>query len=227
MSDKPTGILTSTDREFLSSDEPYYTGKNDRQQRYERRKGIRGRIVSSILDFSEIRLLLEDDQRERIFTEPEKNGAESQGEFRQAIESLLQWLYLGCREAELDFDQILRRAVVRGEEDYNRIHGNGIAEINVEFDVEVTNRYSGVEELARAIENGETIPARYIYKIPMIPDVPVDPEKVETVYVGILDIEGNRDSQIIMMETILNEHLDLDVNVEIPGRAEIDTEEST
>lgn len=61
----------------------------------------------------------------------------------------------------------------------------------------------------------------------MIPDVPVDPEKVKTVYVGILDIEGNRNSPIVMMETILNEHLGLDVDVEIPGRAEIDTEEST
>jgi hypothetical protein len=227
MSDKSTGILTSTDREFLSSDETYYTGKNDRQQRYERKKGIRGRIISSILDFSEIRPLLEDDQRERIFTEPEKNGAESQEEFQLAIESLLQWLYLGCREAEIDFDQILRNAVVRGEEDYNRIHGNGIAEVEVNFDVEVTNRYSGVEELARALENGETIPARYIYKIPMVPDVPVDPEKVETVYVGIMDIGDSRDSQVVMMETILKEHLDLDVDVEIQGRAEFDIEEST
>lgn len=227
MSDKSTGILTPTDRDFLSSNEPYYTGKNDRQQRYERKKGIRGRIVSSILDFSEIRPLLEDDQRERIFAEPEKNGAESQEEFRHAIESLLQWLYLGCREAEIDFDQILRRAVVRGEEDYSRIHGNGIPEVDVEFEVKVTNQYSGVEELARAIESGKTIPARYIYKIPMIPDVPVDPTKVETVYVGLMDIGDSRDSQIVMMETILKEHLGLDVDVEIEGRAEFDIEEST
>lgn len=223
MSDKSTGILTSTDREFLSSDGTYYTGKNDRQQRYERKKGIRGRIISSILDFSEIRPLLEDDQRERIFTEPEKNGAESPEEFQLAIQSLLQWLYLGCRESEIDFDQILRRAVIRGEEDYNRIHDNGIAEVDVDFNVEVKSQYSGVEELARAIENGETIPARVIYKIPMIPDVPVDPEKVETVYVGITDLPDSRESQIIIMETILNEHLGLDVDVEIPGRAEFDT----
>lgn len=222
MSDKSRGILTPTDREFLQSEEPYYDGKNARQSRYDRRRGIRHRIVTSILDFREIAIRLDDEQRRQIFTSPEENGAESPEEFNFALQRMLRWIYLGCREAELDFDTFLRNAVTRAEEDYNRFQGNEIVDVNVDFNVEITDRYSGVDELARKLENGDLIPARVIYQIPTVLDVPVDPEEVDTVRVGLTDIPNPGESQIKIMETILREHLGIDADVEIDGMADMD-----
>ncbi len=222
MSDKSRGILTPTDREFLQSEEPYYDGKNARQSRYDRRRGIRHRIVTSILDFREIAIRLNDEQRRQIFTSPEENGAESPEEFNFALQRMLRWIYLGCREAELDFDTFLRNAVTRAEEDYNRFQGNEIVDVNVDFNVEITDRYSGVDELARKLENGDLIPARVIYQIPTVLDVPVDPEEVDTVRVGLTDIPNPGESQIKIMETILREHLGIDADVEIDGMADMD-----
>jgi hypothetical protein len=222
MSDKSRGILTPTDREFLQSEEPYYDGKNARQSRYDRRRGIRHRIVTSILDFREIATRLDDEQRRQIFTSPEENGAESPEEFNFALQRMLRWIYLGCREAELDFDTFLRNAVTRAEEDYNRFQSNEIVDVNVDFNVEITNRYSGVDELARKLENGDLIPARVIYQIPTVLDVPVDPEEVDTVRVGLTDIPNPGESQIKIMETILREHLGIDADVEIDGMADMD-----
>jgi hypothetical protein len=222
MSDKSRGILTPTDREFLQSEEPYYDGKNARQSRYDRRRGIRHRIVTSILDFREIATRLDDEQRRQIFTSPEENGAESPEEFNFALQRMLRWIYLGCREAELDFDTFLRNAVTRAEEDYNRFQSNEIVDVNVDFNVEITDRYSGVDELARKLENGDLIPARVIYQIPTVLDVPVDPEEVDTVRVGLTDIPNPGESQIKIMETILREHLGIDADVEIDGMADMD-----
>lgn len=222
MSDKSRGILTPTDREFLQSEEPYYDGKNARQSRYDRRRGIRHRIVTSILDFREIAIRLDDEQRRQIFTSPEENGAESPEEFNFALQRMLRWIYLGCREAELDFDTFLRNAVTRAEEDYNRFQGNEIVDVNVDFNVEITDRYTGVDELARKLENGDLIPARVIYQIPTVLDVPVDPEEVDTVRVGLTDIPNPGESQIKIMETILREHLGIDADVEIDGMADMD-----
>jgi len=222
MSDKSRGILTPTDREFLQSEEPYYDGKNARQSRYDRRRGIRHRIVTSILDFREIATRLDDEQRRQIFTSPEENGAESPEEFNFALQRMLRWIYLGCREAELDFDTFLRNAVTRAEEDYNRFQSNEIVDVNVDFNVEITDRYSGVDELARKLENGDLIPARVIYQIPTVLDVPVNPEEVDTVRVGLTDIPNPGESQIKIMETILREHLGIDADVEIDGMADMD-----
>ncbi|MFB6189866.1 MAG: hypothetical protein ABEI57_08275 [Halapricum sp.] len=219
MSDRSSGVLTPTDREFLQSEGDYYEGKNARQSRYERRRGIRKRIVNSLLDFQDIATHLDEEQRRKIFAQPEKSGAESTTEFRGSIESLLGWIYLGCREEEIDFEHLLVHAVTRAEENYRRLHGGEIVDVEVDFDVEVTNRYSSVEELGRALEAGERLLARSIYKLPMIDEVPVDPEKVDVVRIVP---ESNRrpEREREMFRTILQAHLGIDAEVEIVGLAD-------
>jgi hypothetical protein len=222
MSDRSSGILTPTDREFLQSEGPYYDGENARQSRYDRRRGIRRRIVGSILDFQEIAAGLEDEQRRKIFANPEENGAENSVAFNAALESMFRWIYLGCREEGPDFEALIRQAIIRGEEDYHRIRGGNIVDVEVDLDINVSKQHSGVAELGQALEEGEPVLARSIYKLPMIEEVPVDPEKVDVVRILPEGSQKRPDREKKMIKTILKEHLGIDAEIEISGLAEMD-----
>lgn len=221
MSNRPSGILTPTDHEFLRDAPNYYDGENARQSRYQRRTDIRRRIVTSLLDFQEINTYLDDEQRRKIFADPGENGADDDTEFRAALGSLLQWIYLGCREEGSSFDTLLSSAVSRAEEDYQRMHGGDIVDVTVDLNVEVSAKYEGVEELGRALEEGESLLARNLYKVPMIGEVPVDPEKVETVRIVPESAQLRQERETAIVESILQEYLDIDADVEVVGVAEL------
>jgi len=222
MSNRPSGILTSTDREFLRAAPDYYEGENARQSRYQRRRDIRRRIVTSLLDFQEINTYLDDEQRRKIFAEPDKSGAEDDREFRAALGSLLQWVYLGCREEGVSFEGLLSSAVSRAEEDYQRMHGGEIVDVSVDFDVEVSAKYKGVEELARALEEGEPVFARNLYKVPMVREIPVDPEKVDVVRIQPESAQIRPEREKAIVDTILQEYLGIDAEIEVVGIVDTD-----
>lgn len=227
MSNRPSGVLTPTDREFLHADGDYYEGETARQSRYERRRDIRRRIVGSLLDFQDIDTYLDDEQRRKIFAAPEENGAESDIEFRAALTSLLQFVYLGCREEGTSFKNMLKPAVRRAEEDYQRMHGGEIVDVDVEFDVEVTQRYQGVEAFAHRLEKGEHILAENIYRIPTIPDfkLEVDTEEIDTVRVVPSRGQHYPENEREIVATILRERLGVDADVEMVGYVDVDLEE--
>lgn len=64
--DRPNALLTKKDREWLRADEPLYTGKSAKQQRYRRRRSIRERMVASLEDFSLLFGELEEPERAKI-----------------------------------------------------------------------------------------------------------------------------------------------------------------
>jgi len=222
MSNRPSGVLTPTDREFMRAEGDYYEGENARQSRYDRRTAMRRRIVTSLLDFQDINTYLDHEQRRKMFVEPGKNGAEDDIEFRAALTSLLQWIYLGCREEGQGFETLLSSAVSRAEEDYQRMHGGQIVDVSVEFNVEVAEKYEGVEELARALEQGETLLARSIYKIPMVGDIPVDPEKVDVVRIHPEAAQIRPEKEKAIVRSILKEHLGLEAEVKVVGIVDTD-----
>jgi hypothetical protein len=221
MPGRTSGILTDTDREFMRAVPDYYEGKNARQSRYDRRRRIRQRVVSTILDFQDIRDHLGVEQRQKIFTEPEKNEAEDAIDFEAALEALLGWVYLGCREGGQDFERLLDVAVTRAEEDYQQKYRRGLVDVEVNFDVQVSSPYSDVALLGQQLQEGEPVQARDIYKLPMVDEVPVDPEQVDVVRVvpesGQLRTEREKE----MVETILQAHLGIQAEVEIVGVAEL------
>lgn len=212
MGNRTRGILTETDREFLQSDGDYYEGKNARQKRYQRRRDIRGRITQSLLDFQFIQTYLDDGLREQIFAEPTKNGAESDIEFGAAIESLIYWLYLGYREGGTDFSRVIESWVKQAEEDYHRKRGGDIVNVEVGFEVEVTERYQGVEKLSQALMNGDPVRAEWIYQIPQFSRFPIDADEVDVV--RIFTSTAHHHSELIIVETILREHLGVEAEVE-------------
>lgn len=221
MSNRPSGVLTKSDREFLRSDGDYYEGENARQKRYQRRRDIRGRITQSLLDFQDIRTYLDDKLRRQIFDEPTKNGAEDDLEFGAAIESLVYWLYLGCREGGPDFSRVIETSVSRAEEDYRREQGGDIVDVTVDFDVEVTERYEGIEELSRRLMDGEAVLADAIYRIPTFSRFPIDVEEVDVVRVVPSSAQMHMSSEKAIVETILREHLGVEADVEVVGVAEL------
>lgn len=216
MPSDPSGVLTPQDREFLRSDGDFYTGEYASQSKYQRQRAIRARIVRSLLDFQTIYSNLDDAQRVRIFDDPEVNGADDVAEFQTGVESLLGWIYLGCREGDLSFQSLLTDGVTRAEEDYQQRHGGTLVDVNVEFDVEVTPHSKGVEEFGQALEEGTVLPARDIYKVPMVNKVPVDPEKVDSV--RIMPVRpGQQEREKQHVEFILRNYLDIEADVEIVG----------
>jgi hypothetical protein len=224
MSNRQSGILTPTDSEFLHNVPDHYEGDNARQSRYQRRRDIRRRIVSSLLDFQEINTYLNDEERRKIFAAPEKNGAEGDTEFHAALQSLLQWIYLGFREEGLNFERIVTNAVKRAEEDYQRIHTDDIVEVDVDFDVETSAKYDGVEKIARALEEGDRLFARNLYTMPKVSTVPVDPEKVDVVRIQPESGSIRPEREKAIVDVILQEHLGIDAEIEIVGN-HIDKEE--
>lgn len=222
MSNRPSGILTPTDSEFLHNVPDHYEGDNARQSRYQRRRDIRRRIVTSLLDFQEIKTYLDDDQRRKIFADPGANGADDDLEFWAGLGSLLQWIYLGCREEGKSFEQMVTNAAIVAEEEYQRMHGGDIVSVEADFDVEVSAKYEGVEALAKALEEGDSLFARNIYKVPMSGNIPVDPEKVDIVRIQPEKAQIRPEREMAIVDAILQEYLGIDAEIEVVGIIEKD-----
>lgn len=217
MSNRPSGILTPTDPEFLHNVPNYYEGDNARQSRYQRRRDIRRRIVTSLLDFHQINTQLADEERRKIFADPGDNGAKGDIEFNSALQSLLQWIYLGVREEELNFERLITDAVIRAEEKYQQMYNDDIVEVSVDFDVETSAKYDGVEKLARALEEGDPVFAHRLYMMPKIDTVPVDSEKVDVVRIQPANGTVRPEREKAIIDVILQEHLGIDADIEVIG----------
>lgn len=216
MSRRARGMLTKKDVEFLKSDN-YYEGENARQMRYQRRADIRSRIVSSILDFDIVRRYLSKEEREKIFRDPDKNGAHNKAELEASVYALLEWVYLGCRKDDnfLDFEKLLRSAVENAEEKYHLENTGTPVNAAVEFEVNVQSEYAGVQEFARLLEEGEPVNIRDMFHLPMVDKIPINPDKVDRVIVNSPHHPSRFESQRQMIETILIEHLGIEAEVEI------------
>lgn len=217
----PRGILTEVDEEFLDDPESYYDGEYASQSKYERQRGIRRRIVASILDFSVVRWSLDDVERLKIFDEPDEQGADDALSFHAALESLLGWIYLGCRESGPSFERLLSNAIEAAEEDYQQKHRGEIVDVDVSFDVTVSSFEENVEEIARALEAGDAVRARVLYRIPTLGDVDLDIGGIDVVRVFPTQPQRKAGQEKRVLSSILSEFLGLDAEIEFIGRADI------
>ncbi len=179
----------------------------------------RGAIWSTYrrkVDFPEIRTYLDDDQRQKIFTNTEENGAEDRNELDAALVALIGWLYLGCREVGRDFDAILKTGVRRAEEERH----DGPVEPTVTFEVKANPGHVSPERLAHNLEAENQVRARDIYEIPRFEDVPVDPDEVDVVRFSPENL-SRPESEKEVVETISRTHLGIEVDVELAGVAAV------
>lgn len=202
MTDRPTGLLTPKQREFLRTPDEH--DDTDRQSRYQYRKNINHRIVGAILDFHDINSFYDDEQRERIFTDPGDYGA-TEWEFRAGLEGLLEWLYLAHQESGIDFSLMLQNAITNAE----KRGRTQTTSVDVQFNVTVSTPTIDNEKVRRALEEGLPITAQEYYALANQPPVDVEPEEVTSVPFIPEDGSERPEEEAELVETILRVQLGL------------------
>ncbi|MFA9517723.1 hypothetical protein ACERIT_10985 [Halopenitus sp. H-Gu1] len=141
-SDRPRGILTPSDREFLLGRKTDYTDHSKKQKR----NRIRRRVRNAVIDFSILFEYLESRDRETIFDPDDDREAYSQG-----IVDMLGFLHLGLMGYHTPFNELLSEGVGKAEQ---RLAGSDYRMVNVEFNVDPVGQID-VDEVVAKIENDE------------------------------------------------------------------------
>lgn len=205
--DRPRGILTPADREFLLGLKDY----NHKQQYSNRRKDIRERTANGLLDFSLLQYSLRDRDRKRIFQNPAEEAGVEEVQFQDSIQSMLYWTYLGLKEQQYDFEGLLVRAIEEAENDFARKYLGETVEISVNFDVDVS-RSQGIDTLINQIESGGPVPANRLYDLLQLSKgVPIDIDDLNTLRVRFKS--GYPEGEKAVLETLFSEYLGSDVEI--------------
>jgi len=123
--DRPRGILTTSDREFLLGRKTDYTEHSKKQKR----NRIRRRIRNAILDFTILFEYLDDRDRETVF-DPEDDERDS---YTQGIIDMLGFLHLGTMGYYTPFKHMLAEGVNKAEQ---RLAGSDYRMVTVYFNVD-------------------------------------------------------------------------------------------
>ncbi|MFC6718189.1 hypothetical protein ACFQGT_11170 [Natrialbaceae archaeon GCM10025810] len=142
-SDRPRGILTPSDRDFLLGRKTDYTEHSKKQKR----NRIRRRVRNAVLDFSILFEYLEDRDRNTVF-DPDDEDREA---LTQGITDVLAFLHLGTMGYYTPFKDMLSEGVGKAEQ---RLAGSNYRMVNVEFNVDPVGKID-VDEVVEKLENDE------------------------------------------------------------------------
>lgn len=124
-SERGRGILTPSDREFLSGQKTDYAKHSKKQKR----NRIRRRLRNAVLDFTILFDHLEDHDREMVFASNDENREA----FSRGITDGLAFIYLGTTGYPVSFDDFLAMGVNRSEQ---KLAGSDFRMVDVEFEVD-------------------------------------------------------------------------------------------
>ncbi|QLG28074.1 hypothetical protein HUG10_11145 [Halorarum halophilum] len=141
--DRPRGILTPSDRDFLLGRKTDYTEHSKKQKR----NRIRRRVRNAILDFSILFEYLEERDRNTVF-DPDDEDREA---YTQGITDMLAFLHLGTMGYYTPFKDMLSEGVGKAEQ---QLAGSDYRMVNVEFNVDPVGQID-VDEVVEKLENGE------------------------------------------------------------------------
>jgi hypothetical protein len=146
--------LSRADREYLASGGETIAESENAHVNIRHR--IRSRVRESIVDFWLLTEYLEGHDRELIFRE--SNDQWDDWELQIGLKSAMQFFYAALDESDLvDFETVL----VSGISDAVRKRSDRPVEVDVDFDVEVNERF-GVEEAYEKFQRGVTLSPREI-----------------------------------------------------------------
>ncbi|MGM0605124.1 MAG: hypothetical protein ACQETB_05570, partial [Halobacteriota archaeon] len=123
--DRPRGILTPSDRDFLLGRKTDYTDHSRRQKR----NRIRQRVHNAIVDFTLLFEHLQERDRRTLF---DRSKAESQA-YTRGVTDTLAFLYLGADGYHTPFGDLLSAGVRKAE---TKRSGTDYRTVEVEFSVE-------------------------------------------------------------------------------------------
>lgn len=141
--ERPRGILTPSDRDFLLGRKTDYTEHSKKQKR----NRIRRRVRNAILDFSLLYECLEDRDRRTVF-DPDDEDREA---YTRGITDMLAFLHLGTMGYVTPFKDMLSEGVAKSEQ---RLAGSDYRMVRVDFNVEPVGQID-VDEVVDKLENEE------------------------------------------------------------------------
>ena len=142
-SDRPRGILTPSDRDFLLGRKTDYTDHSKKQKR----NRIRRRVRNAILDFSILFEYMEERDRETVF-DPDDEDRDA---YTQGITDMLAFLHLGTMGYHTPFKDMLSEGVGKAEQ---RLAGSNYRMVNVEFNVDPVGQID-VDDVVDKLEHEE------------------------------------------------------------------------
>ena len=142
-SDRPRGILTPSDRDFLLGRKTDYTDHSKKQKR----NRIRRRVRNAVLDFSILFEYMEERDRNTVF-DPDDEDRDA---YTQGITDTLAFLHLGTMGYYTPFKDMLSEGVGKAEQ---RLAGSNYRMVNVEFNVDPVGQID-VDEVVEKLENEE------------------------------------------------------------------------
>ena len=142
-SDRPRGVLTPSDRDFLLGRKTDYTEHSKKQKR----NRIRRRVSNAMLDFSILFEYLEERDRNTVF-DPDDEDREA---LTQGITDMLAFLHLGTMGYYTPFKDMLSEGVGKAEQ---RLADSNYRMVNVEFNVDPVGQID-VDEVVEKLENEE------------------------------------------------------------------------
>lgn len=141
-SDRPRGILTPSDRDFLLGRKTDYTDHSKKQKR----NRIRRRVRNAMLDFSILFEYMEERDRETVF-DPDAGDRDA---YTQGITDMLAFLHLGTIGYHTPFKDMLSEGVGKAEQ---QLAGSNYRMVNVEFNVDPVGRID-VDEVVEKLDEG-------------------------------------------------------------------------
>lgn len=143
--DRPRGILSKTDREYLSGLKEYAQPQTDAN----RRQDIRERVANGLWDFLLLFLFLGREEREKLFDELGDDTTE------EAITWMTAFAYLALDQDRPRFEECLERGILLAENRNNLFRSAGRA---TNADVSIKIEYNpNPEKLYRQFEEGKDL----------------------------------------------------------------------
>jgi len=143
--DRPRGILSPTDRDYLCGLKEYAQPQTDAN----RRQDIRERVENGLRDFALLWMFLERDEREKVFEELGEDGTD------EVIESIVAFAYLGIDQETARMEECIGRGVLAAANADKLFRSAGRA---TDADVSINIEYNpDVEKLYRRFEEGEQL----------------------------------------------------------------------
>lgn len=142
--DRPRGILSKTDRDYLCGLKEYAQPQTDAN----RRQDIRERVENGLKDFALLWMLLEPDEREKVFDELGEDGTD------EVIESMITFAYLGIDQDTTRLEECIERGVLAAANADKLFRSAGRAtdadvSINIEYNPDAEKLYRRFEEGAQ------------------------------------------------------------------------------
>lgn len=144
--DRPRGILSPTDREYLCGEKDYAQPQTDAN----RRQDIRERVLNGLRDISLLIRELPEKERKKLFETMEEDHS-----LDAIIASMIAFGYIGVDRDRQRFEACLERGVERGE-NHDKLFGVGGRATNVDVDLSI-DFDPNIDRLADRLEAGDSL----------------------------------------------------------------------